>query len=117
VPAVQKPNAGAKVTLRYTARLVDGTVFDERGEGNELEAVTEDGASLRHNALMLQLLGLSAHHRFQLLMGHLGACLLCMDCSVRCIPVGAPQHKAAVLHESRIAANAGWNRLPLLGTV
>ncbi len=41
--AAQKPNAGAKVTLRYTARLVDGTVFDERGEGNELEAVTEDG--------------------------------------------------------------------------
>ena len=31
--AVQKPNAGAKVKLRYEARLMDGTLFDERGEG------------------------------------------------------------------------------------
>ena len=43
--AVQKPNAGAKVKLRYAARLVDGTVFDEREEGNELEAVMEEGVS------------------------------------------------------------------------
>ena len=41
--AVQKPNAGAKVKLRYEARLMDGTLFDERGEGNELEAVMEEG--------------------------------------------------------------------------
>jgi hypothetical protein len=36
--------ADAKVKVAYTARLVDGTVFDERGEGNELEFVTEEGA-------------------------------------------------------------------------
>lgn len=38
----QTPNAGAKVTIRYTARLADGTVFDQRGEGNELVYTTDE---------------------------------------------------------------------------
>ncbi len=39
----QKPNDGAKVTVRYVAKLAgDGKVFDERGEGNELTFVTDD---------------------------------------------------------------------------
>lgn len=37
------PNAEAKVTVRYTARLEDGTIFDERGEGNELEFLADEG--------------------------------------------------------------------------
>ena len=38
-----KPKEMATVTIRYTARLEDGTVFEERGEGNELEFVTDEG--------------------------------------------------------------------------
>lgn len=37
-----KPKEMATVTIRYTARLEDGTVFEERGEGNELEFVTDE---------------------------------------------------------------------------
>ena len=39
----QSPTAGSKVKLRYSARLQDGTLFDERKEGNELAAVIEEG--------------------------------------------------------------------------
>ena len=39
-----KPNAEAKVVLRYTAALPDGTVFEERGEGNELTFAADEGA-------------------------------------------------------------------------
>ena len=38
-----KPNAEARVVLRYTASLPDGTVFDERGEGNELTFAADEG--------------------------------------------------------------------------
>jgi FKBP-type peptidyl-prolyl cis-trans isomerase len=38
------PNDSATVTLRYVARLPDGTVFDERGEGNELQFKMNEGA-------------------------------------------------------------------------
>lgn len=30
--------------LRYEAHMMDGTLFDERKEGNELEVVIEEGA-------------------------------------------------------------------------
>lgn len=45
--------------LRYEAHLMDGTLFDERKEGNELEAIIEEGApSYRshflHKAWLLQ---------------------------------------------------------------
>ena len=38
----EKPDEMAKVKVRYTLRLADGTVVDEAhaGEGNELEFVT-----------------------------------------------------------------------------
>lgn len=39
----QKPNAGATVTVAYTGRLPDGGVFDERGAGDPLVFVTEEG--------------------------------------------------------------------------
>lgn len=39
-----KPNAESKVVLRYTARLQDGTVFEERQEGNELRYAADEGA-------------------------------------------------------------------------
>jgi len=38
----EKPKEGATVKIRYTAKLTDGTVVDERGEGNELEFVTDE---------------------------------------------------------------------------
>lgn len=38
----RKPREGSTVKIRYTARLTDGTVFDERLEGNELEFVTDE---------------------------------------------------------------------------
>lgn len=40
--AYDKPKEMATVTIRYTARLEDGTVFEERGEANELEFVTDE---------------------------------------------------------------------------
>lgn len=40
----ERPNEGATATVRYTARLEDGTVFETRGEGNELEFVTDEEA-------------------------------------------------------------------------
>ncbi|KAK9830144.1 hypothetical protein WJX72_009971 [[Myrmecia] bisecta] len=36
------PNSGSTVRMRYTARLRDGTVFDERKEGNELEVLVDE---------------------------------------------------------------------------
>ena len=51
-----KPNAESKVVLRYTARLQDGTVFEERGEGNELRYAADEGA------LAAPLLGTDADH-------------------------------------------------------
>lgn len=40
------PNSEAKVKIRYTARLADGTIFDERGEGEELEFLADEGVLL-----------------------------------------------------------------------
>lgn len=37
-----KPKEGATVTVRYTGRLQNGTVFEERGEGNEHSFVTDE---------------------------------------------------------------------------
>lgn len=37
-----KPKEMATVTIRYVARLKDGTIFEERGEDNELEFVTDE---------------------------------------------------------------------------
>ena len=37
----ERPNEGASVTVRYVARLEDGTVFEERGEGSEMTFVTD----------------------------------------------------------------------------
>jgi FK506-binding protein 4/5 len=37
------PGTDALVRIRYIAALPDGTVFDERGEGNELEFRADDG--------------------------------------------------------------------------
>ena len=44
-----KPNPEAKVVVRFTASLPDGTVFEERGEGNELHFAADEGvpSSLR----------------------------------------------------------------------
>jgi FK506-binding protein 4/5 len=39
----EKPNAGATVTVTYTGRLADGTVFDERAAAAPLVFVTEEG--------------------------------------------------------------------------
>lgn len=38
----ERPNEGASVTVRYVARLEDGTVFEERGEGSELTFTTDE---------------------------------------------------------------------------
>ena len=38
------PNAGSKVRVRYTLRTADGDLVEERGEGNELEFVVDEGA-------------------------------------------------------------------------
>jgi FK506-binding protein 4/5 len=38
----QRPNAGATVTIAYTARLADGTVFDEYTDSEPLVFVTDD---------------------------------------------------------------------------
>lgn len=38
-----RPKEGATVKIRYTAKLTDGTIFDERTEGNELEIVLDEG--------------------------------------------------------------------------
>eukprot|EP00210_Caulerpa_lentillifera_P001231 g1187.t1 len=38
----RKPREGSVVKIRYTARLTDGTVFDERLEGNELEFMIDE---------------------------------------------------------------------------
>lgn len=38
----RKPREGSTVKIRYTARLTDGTIFDERLEGNELEFVIDE---------------------------------------------------------------------------
>ena len=40
----QRPNAGSSVKLRYEAHLMDGTLFDERKEGDELTVLMEEGA-------------------------------------------------------------------------
>lgn len=40
----KKPNEGAKVTVRYTATLPDGTVFDQHLEGDELVFITDEDA-------------------------------------------------------------------------
>lgn len=45
----QRPNTGASVKLRYEAHLMDGTLFDERKEGDELEVVMEEGAPHDHD--------------------------------------------------------------------
>ena len=37
------PNAGSHVSLRLEGRLLDGTVFEQRGEGQELEFVIDEG--------------------------------------------------------------------------
>lgn len=42
--AAQMPNAGSKVRVRYTLRTADGDLVEERGEGNELEFVVDEGA-------------------------------------------------------------------------
>ncbi|KAG7673991.1 hypothetical protein Ndes2526B_g02530 [Nannochloris sp. 'desiccata'] len=38
----QRPNAGATVTIAYTARLADGTVFDERDNSSPLVFTTDE---------------------------------------------------------------------------
>lgn len=38
----QRPNAGATVTIAYTARLADGTVFDQRDDSNPLVFITDE---------------------------------------------------------------------------
>lgn len=43
----EKPREGATVMVRYTAKLTDGTVFEERLEGNERVFVTDEGAILK----------------------------------------------------------------------
>ena len=40
----QMPNAGARVRVRYALRTADGDLVEERGEGNELEFVVDEGA-------------------------------------------------------------------------
>eukprot|EP00884_Botryococcus_braunii_P020782 jgi/Botrbrau1/7388/Bobra.0316s0031.2 len=40
----QTPSTDSKIKIRYTGKLEDGTVFDERGEGNELECLADDDA-------------------------------------------------------------------------
>ncbi len=42
--AGQMPNAGARVRVRYALRTADGDLVEERGEGNELEFVVDEGA-------------------------------------------------------------------------
>ena len=37
------PNEGSVVVIRYSARLADGTLFDEHAEGNELSFMTGEG--------------------------------------------------------------------------
>lgn len=37
------PQSDANVKIRYTARLTDGTIFDERLEGNEFSFVLDEG--------------------------------------------------------------------------
>eukprot|EP00798_Chlamydomonas_sp_ICE-L_P010803 gene10803-16952_t len=36
-------NEGAKVTVRYTGRLSDGSIFDQHGEGDEFTFTTDEG--------------------------------------------------------------------------
>lgn len=38
-----KPREGAKASIRYTGCLLDGTVFEERAEGNEHEIIVDEG--------------------------------------------------------------------------
>jgi hypothetical protein len=39
----QSPSTDCELTLRYTGKLLDGTVFDEHREGNELHCLADDG--------------------------------------------------------------------------
>lgn len=41
-----KPREGARASLRYTGRLLDGTIFEERAEGNEHEIVVDEGEKM-----------------------------------------------------------------------
>ena len=41
-----KPKEGATVKIRYTARLTDGTIFEQCLEGKELEFVVDEGPRL-----------------------------------------------------------------------
>lgn len=41
------PDADAKVRISYTAKLVDGTVFDSRSPEDPLEFTTEEGEKNR----------------------------------------------------------------------
>ncbi len=44
------PNAGARVRVRYALRTGDGDLVEERGEGDELEFVVDEGAPPRPRA-------------------------------------------------------------------
>jgi hypothetical protein len=46
----QMPNAGARVRVRYALRTGDGDLVEERGEGDELEFVVDEGAPPRARA-------------------------------------------------------------------